>query len=209
MNRRSRALARVLVRVSGCLALLSGLLLGAAAPSSAAAPVGDPLPPRMVPVPPGARGGALLTGQVTPSDAQVAPFENGDFVITLTNSGSLTAQDVRVLLDDGAEGNGVGSADGRCLSRLDAASPADLWCELGDVAPQQTVTVAVHAYMYRCVWLDPTEALPQLNAPAFLWRVAYTDDGQARVLNGPTPRWSCADSGLLTSLDTTEGGERP
>jgi hypothetical protein len=163
----------------------------------------------MVPVPPGARGGALLTGRVTPSGAQVAPYENGDFVVTVTNSGSRAAQDVRVLLEDGADGNGVGSADGRCLSRLDAASPADLWCELGDLAPRQAVTVDVHAYMYSCVWPDPAGALPRLTAPAFLWRVAYTDSGQARVLNGPTPRWSCAETGLPTDRDIAGGVERP
>ena len=41
------------------------------------------------------------------------------------------------------------------LSRLDADSPADLWCELGDLAPGQSAVVAVHAYMLRCVWTDP------------------------------------------------------
>jgi len=145
------------------------------------------------PVPPGGddRGAATLDGEVSPVDTTVAPAENGDFTLTVTNTGTLTADNVRVLLDDGQEGNGVGSPDGRCLGRLDAGSPADLWCELGDLAPGQSAVVAVHAYMLRCVWTDPDSPASQLHAPAFHWRVAYTDDGQALTMNGPTPRWSC------------------
>jgi hypothetical protein len=172
---RSRALLQQLVRVPGCLALACGLLLGAGAGDAVA----------------DGPGSATLDGQVSPVDTQVAPAQNGDFTLTVTNTGTLTADNVRVLLDDGQEGNGVGSPDGRCLSRLDAASPADLWCELGDLAPQQSAVVNVHAYMLQCVWDDPAGPTPRLHAPAFHWRVAYADAGQARTMNGPTPRWSC------------------
>jgi hypothetical protein len=149
-------------------------------------------PPRL-PEPPGAddRGTATLDGQVTPVDTEVAPAQNGDFTLTVTNTGTVTADNLRVLLDDGQEGNGVGSPDGRCLSRLDDDSPADLWCELGDLAPRQSATVAVHVYMLSCVWLDPDSSAPQLHAPAFHWRVGYSDAGRALTMNGPTPRWTC------------------
>lgn len=202
MNRRSRAPRRVLVRVPCCLALLSGLLLGAAGHAAAdrAAAVAPAHPragrtgaPLRVPAPPGAgdRAGAVVTGRVTPVDAKVDRNTNGEFTLTVANTGAQPARRVRVLLDDGLDGNGVGSADGRCLSRIDTASPADLWCELGDLAPGESVTVGVHSYMFRCVWLDPYSSLPQLRAPAFFWRIAYQDAGQARVMNEPTPRWSC------------------
>lgn len=206
MNRRSRTLLRVLVRVPGCLALLSGLLLGAAPRSAAATPYGTAAsagPPAT------GRGAAVLTGTVTPGEAEVPLAENGDFVITVTNTGALAARNVRVLLNDGAAGNGVGSPDGRCLGRLDAASPADLWCELGEVAPRQSVTVAVHAYMFRCVWLDPNSTAPLLHAPAFYWRIGYTDDGRSRLVNEPTPRWSCSNSSVQADLDMAEAGKRP
>jgi hypothetical protein len=188
MNRRSRALLSLLVRVPCCLALLPGLLLGAG--RAAAVPAGAA---RTVPAPPGAgdRAGAVVVGQVTPPDELVAQDQNGDFVLTIANTGPQTARNVRVLLDDAAEGNGVGSPDGRCLGRLDASSPADLWCELGTLAPGQAVTVGVHAYMDTCVGYDPYSVLPQSPVPAFLWRIAYEDEGQARVQNEPVPYWSC------------------
>jgi hypothetical protein len=188
---RTRPLIRLLVRVPGCLALLSGLLLGGAGAAAAAPGWADPVPTRMLPMPPGGtdRIGTALTGTVTPLSTAVGEEENGDFTLSVTNTGTVTAQDVRVLLDEATAGNGVGSADGRCLSRLDVSSPADLWCELGDLEPQSTVTVEVHAYMLSCVWFDPEAA--DLRAPAFSWRIGYTDGTGARTANGPTPRWSC------------------
>jgi len=56
--------------------------------------------------------------------------------------------------------------------------------------------VGVHAYMLNCVWLDPDTSAPQLHAPAFHWRVGYTDGGRALTVNGPTPRWSCGTARL-------------
>jgi hypothetical protein len=202
--RRTAPLLRALARVPGCLLLASGLVLGAAGTGAAAQGWGDPLwsaaaaAGRVVPVPPSAddRGGAVLAGRVTPVDTQVAEDENGDFTLSVTNTGTVTAGNVRVLLDDATQDNHVGSADGRCLSRLDPNSPADLWCELGDVEPLQTVSVQVHAYMNQCVWLDPDGSAKR--APAFRWRVGYVDGGRALTINGPTPRWSCAlKSGAL------------
>ncbi|HEY5835193.1 hypothetical protein [Streptomyces sp.] len=240
MNRRSRPLVRALVRFPGCLVVLPGLLLGAAGHSSAATPAADhrsaARPTRVVPLPPGAgdREGAVLTGQVTPVHAEVEPAANGDFVLTVTNTGTLPATDVRVLLDDASDGNGVGSADGRCLSRLDGFSPADLWCELGDLAPRQTATVAVHAYMFSCLWLDPAGSVAQADAAAFFWRIGYTAGGRAYLLDEPAPQWSCAEfrAGVFSDvgagrlpddgpdsradtvlvpadLDIAEAGERP
>src|SRR5205807_1192610 len=98
---------------------------------------------------------------------------------------------VRVLVDDGTDADPAGSADGRCLTRLDDGSPADLWCELDRLAPGRTATVGVHAYMRRCVWFDPARPLPWLRAPAFFWRVEYEDGSGVRSADGPTPRWSC------------------
>lgn len=203
---RPRSLLRVLVRVPGCLVLTSGLLLTAATTSSAApaaptapAAAGEPAAPGApasgVPVPDGrtpiaaAADGAVLDNRVTPLTAEVGEAENGDFTLSVTNTGTVAAEAVRVLLDESSEDNPVGSADGRCLSRLNASSPADLWCELGALDPQQTVSVQVHAYMSQCVWWDPTSS--SLRAPAFRWRVGYTDAGLARSTTGPTPRWSC------------------
>ncbi len=203
MNRRAgtrirpRSLLRALVRVPGCLLLASGLLLAASTGSSAVQPAQPAQPAPAVPnapsapsAPSAADAGAVLDNRVTPLTAEVDEAENGEFTLSVTNTGTAAAGTVRVLLDEGTEDNPVGSADGRCLSRLDAYSPADLWCELGALAPQQTVSVQVHAYMSRCVWLDPTTST--LRAPAFSWRVGYTDAGTARSAAGPTPRWSCA-----------------
>jgi hypothetical protein len=166
------------------------------APGSAGAPgpaVSDPWDrSRVVPVPPSGDdlGGAVLAGRVTPLDTQVGEDENGDFTLSVTNMGTVIADNVRVLLDDATADNPVGSPDGRCLSRLDANSPADLWCELGDVEPLQTVSVQVHAFMNQCVWLDPDGSAQR--APAFRWRVGYIDGGRSLTMSGPTPRWSCA-----------------
>jgi hypothetical protein len=188
---RPRSLLRVLVRVPGCLLLASGLLLAASTTSSAAQPAQPAQPAPTPPSAPSAAGaGAVLDNRVTPLTAEVDEAENGEFTLSVTNTGTVTAGTVRVLLDEGSADNPVGSADGRCLSRLDAYSPADLWCELGALAPQQTVSVQVHAYMSRCVWLDPGSS--SLRAPAFSWRVGYTDAGTPRSVAGPTPRWSCA-----------------
>ncbi|SEO64941.1 hypothetical protein [Actinacidiphila rubida] len=191
---RRRALPRVLVRVPGCLALVCGLLLCGTGPSSAAPAWADPMAPRVLPLPPsGVRSpGAVVTARVDPAAAVVGQDENGEFTLTLTDVGDATAYNVRVLLDDAQPGNAVGSADGRCLSRLDASSPADLWCELGDVAPGQTVSVTVHTFMNTCVWSDPATMAPRLPAAAFRWRIAYLDVDEPRTVNGPVARWSCA-----------------
>jgi hypothetical protein len=224
----------VLVRVPGCLLLACGLMLAAADGSVAsitAASTGstgstgstagaDAKAPHVhyVPVPPGPddRGTASLDGSVTPVDTQVARDENGDFTLSVVNAGSVTAHNVRLLLNDEQEGNGVGSSDGRCLTRLDTTSPADLWCELGDVAPQQKAAVEVHAFMSRCVWVDPLASQPAQHAAAFRWRVGYTDGGRALTMNGPTPRWSCGDGRHRardgrprTDLDTDPAARRP
>lgn len=190
---RRRALLRVLLRVPGCLALVSGLLLSGAGSSSAATAWADPVAPRLLPLPPsGARSpGAVMTARVSPANAVVGLDENGDFTLTVTDTGTSTAYNVRVLLDDVQAGNGVGSADGRCLSRLDAASPADLWCELGDVPPRQSVSVTVHAYMGQCALQEPASPAPQLPAAAFRWQIGYLDGDTPRTSNGPTPQWSC------------------
>jgi hypothetical protein len=203
---RSRLPLRAIVRVPGCLVIACGLMLGAADASSAEAPH-----IRFVPVPPGAddRGGARLDGSVTPVDALVPRDENGDFTLTVVNTGGFAATDVRLLLDDDRDGNGVGSSDGRCLSRLNASSPADLWCELGEVAPGQTVSVEVHAFMSRCVAFDPDTSAPPLHAAAFRWRVGYTDDGRAMTTDGPTPRWSCGNLRQWADLDTDPRARRP
>jgi hypothetical protein len=203
---RSRVLVRALVRVSGCLVLACGLTLGAADASSAGAPH-----IRFVPVPlgPDDRGGAQLDGLVTPVDARVPRNENGDFTLTVVNTGSFTADGVRLLLDDERDGNGVGSPDGRCLSRLDASSPADLWCELGAVEPGRSVTVVVHAFMSRCVGFDPDTSAPRQHAAAFRWRVGYTDSGRYQTVNGPTPRWSCGNLRHWADLDTDPTARRP
>lgn len=190
-RRRIRRLLRVLVRAPGCLVLASGLVLGAAGNGSAAEVGPDAAPSRTTLTPAvGERGGPVLDGQVLPVDTQVEEAENGDFTISVTNTGTVTADNVRVLLDEASEDNPVGSPDGRCLSRLDSFSPADLWCEMGDVEPMRTVSVRVHAYMNECVWLDPLSVAQR--APAFRWRVGYTDGGRALSVAGPTPRWSCS-----------------
>ncbi|MFC4031068.1 hypothetical protein ACFO3J_06235 [Streptomyces polygonati] len=203
---RSRALPRALVRFSGCLALACGLMLGAADSSSAKAPH-----IHVLPVPPGPddRGTAALDGWVTPVDSQVAREENGDFTLTVVNTGGVTADNVRVLLDDGRDGNSVGSADGRCLGRLDAKSPADLWCELGDVAPLRSAAVQVHVFMSRCVQFDPRSAAPRQHAAAFRWRVGWTVGGQALTASGPTPRWSCGNARYRADLDIDPAARRP
>ena len=190
---RRRAAVRALFRVPGCLALVSGLLLCGAGTSSGAVGWADP-PPRVLPLPPSGAGspGAVMAARVSPVDVVVGQEENGDFTLSVTDVGAKPAYNVTVLLDGVQPGNGVGSADGRCLGRLDTSSPADLWCELGDVAPRQTVSVTVHAYMGSCVWHDPATTAPQLAAAAFRWRIGYLDGDQPRTVDGPTPRWSCA-----------------
>jgi uncharacterized repeat protein (TIGR01451 family) len=198
LRRRPRrpAVLRVVLRVPGCLALVSGLLLCGTGASSAAAAPGVPQAPRLLPLPPAGvaarSSGAVMAARVTPSDAVVSQEENGDFTLALTNTGAVAASNVRVLLDDALEGNTVGSPDGRCLNRLDGSSPADLWCELGDVAPGQTVSVNVHTYMNSCVAFDPAASATQLPPPAFHWRIAYSDGQRVLSMNGPTPRWSCS-----------------
>ncbi|MYS24534.1 hypothetical protein GA0115240_16526 [Streptomyces sp. DvalAA-14] len=203
---RSRALPRALPRFSGCLALACALLLGAAGPSAATAPH-----IRLLPVPPGPddRASAVLDGWVTPFDTTVAREQNGDFTLTVVNTGGVAADNVRVLLDDELDGNSVGSADGRCLSRLDAGSPADLWCELGDLAPLQSVAVEVHAFMSRCVTFDPQSSAPRRHAAAFHWQVDYSDGGQPRSVNGPVPRWSCGNARFRADLDIDPAARRP
>jgi len=193
---RRRALPRVVLRVPGCLALVCGLLLCGTGASSAATAWADPAPPRLMPLPPSGdrSGGAVMAARVVPALAVVDQEENGDFTISVTNTGAVTAYDLRVLLDDAQEGNSVGSPDGRCLSRLDGSSPADLWCELGNVAPGQTVSVNVHTYMDNCAGADPGALPSQLPAPAFRSRIAYTDAGRTRTINGPTPHWSCTQA---------------
>ncbi|MBY8878417.1 hypothetical protein [Actinacidiphila acidipaludis] len=191
---RGHALPRVLVRVPGCLALVCGLLLCGAGTSPAATAWADPTATRLLPLPPGGdrSGAAVVTARVLPASAVVDREENGDFTLSVTNTGAAAAYDVRVLLDDAQPGNGVGSADGRCLSRLDASSPADLWCELGDVAARQTVSVIVHTYMGSCAGADQLASAPRSPAPAFRWHITYTDAGTKRTANGPTPQWSCS-----------------
>ncbi|WNI18550.1 hypothetical protein [Actinacidiphila sp. ITFR-21] len=212
---RTRTGLRALAGVPGCLALACGLLLGSAASSAAKAPHAHTVPvPPVPPVPavpaePGSGGTAVLAGSVTPFATEVAADRNGDFVLTVVNAGSTTAGDVRVLLDDEGNGNGVGSADGRCLSRQDASSPADLWCELGDLAPRQSAAVQVHAFMSRCVGPLPLFPLVREDAAAFRWQVGHTDGGRATTVNGPTPRWSCPNSRRLADLDTDPAARRP
>ncbi|WP_329137780.1 hypothetical protein OG552_28645 [Streptomyces sp. NBC_01476] len=215
---RPRARLRALARVPGCLALTCGLLLVAADGSSA-----FPVPPlgavprvptpgiRPLPAPPGAddRGGTSLHGSVAPVDTEVARDQNGDFTLTVVNTGSATAQDVQVLMERSDEGNTVGASDGRCLGRVNTASPADLWCDLGDVAPLESVSVDVHAFMSTCVRAAPAATSTPLHAVAFRWRVRYTDSGRALTLNAPTPRWTCGTSRHQADLDTDPAARRP
>ncbi|WP_225845970.1 hypothetical protein [Streptomyces sp. HPF1205] len=165
---------RTLPRLLCCLGLLPGL-----APGSL--PGG----------PPAAGTPAVLSARVTPLDARARAGRNADFVLTVANTGTAAARRVRVLIDDGAEGDPAGSPDGRCLGRLGPGSPADLWCELDGLAPGRTATVGVHAYMRHCVRLDPASSLPWLRAPAFFWRLEYEDASGVRSVAEPTPRWSC------------------
>jgi hypothetical protein len=183
---------RVLLRVPGCLALVPGLLLCGSGTSSGAAGQADP--PRVLPLPPsGVRGGgAQVAARVSPADTLVGPDENADFTLSLTDVGAAPAYNVRVLLDGVGPGDEVGSADGRCLSRLDASSPADLWCDLGDVAPRGTVSVTVHAFRGACTDADRTAPAPRSPAAAFRWRVGYLDGDDPRTVDGPAPQWSCA-----------------
>lgn len=170
MNLRSRTFPPLLC----CLGLLPGLAPGSLPHTG-----------------PAAGTAAVLTARVTPFDARVRSGENADFVLTVANTGTAAADRVRVLIDDGTRGDFAGSADGRCLGRLGPGSPADLWCELDGLAPGRTATVAVHAYMRRCVRLDPAGSLPWLRAPAFLWRLEYADASGVWSVGEPTPRWSC------------------
>lgn len=245
---RGRALLHVLTRVPGCLALLPGLvpalvpglLLYGAGPSSAAAaaPAGGPVgavsaagavgaaraggagAPRMLPLPPSGavpRGaGAPLVPGVNPGDTKVAQAANGDFTVSVANTGSRTVTGVRILLDDALPGNAVGSSDGRCLGRLDPSSPADLWCEVGAVPPGGTAAVRVHAYMNQCVGGGPAD--PRTPPAAFTWRVAYLDAGLPYTVDGPAPTWSCTPADtqrdsrpdpVLGSLDTAEARQQP
>ncbi|WP_405589239.1 hypothetical protein [Streptomyces sp. NBC_01190] len=196
-TRPSRGPVRAL-GILGALALAAALPLGCAG-DSAASDTGSAGTPylRYLPAPigPADRAAFALDGSVSPPVTEVAQEENGEFSLMVVNTGSTTAQDVRALLDTGQRGNGIGSADGRCLSRQDARSPADLWCELGDVAPGQGVAVTVHAYMSRCVWLDPATSAPRLHAAAFHWRLGWRTDGAGLAINGATPRWSCRNRG--------------